>query len=172
MLRDFVATDFDAVHAYASDPEVTRFMFFGPRDEADTHDYLRRMLASQAATPRMIWELAVLRRVDGRLIGACDLTMEDSVESDLGYILAKDVWRQGYATEVARTLVRAGFEQLGVGRIFATCDVDNVGSMRILEKAGLRREALLEKHKEAKGRWWDSYLYAITRAEWEHNGSH
>ena len=70
-LRDFVPGDFDAVHAYASDPDVTRFMFYGPRSAEDTQHYLDRMLASQKDDPRMI-ELAVVRRL-GSPIGACDL---------------------------------------------------------------------------------------------------
>jgi RimJ/RimL family protein N-acetyltransferase len=48
-LRDFQANDVDAIHAYASDPEVTRFMFYGPRTVAETHAYLERMLASSGS---------------------------------------------------------------------------------------------------------------------------
>jgi [ribosomal protein S5]-alanine N-acetyltransferase len=51
-LRDFVPGDFDSIHTYASDPEVTRFMFHGVRTPEDTTDYLSRMIASQSDTPR------------------------------------------------------------------------------------------------------------------------
>jgi len=87
-------------------------------------------------------------------------------EADLGFILARDLWSQGYATEAAGAMVRAGFEQLGVGRIFSTCDVANLASARVLEKAGLRREATLENHRFAKDRWWTSFLYGVSREEW------
>lgn len=165
-LRDFRASDFDAVFAYASDPEVTRFMFYGPRDQEETHDYLQRMLQSQTQTPRLTWELAVVRRGDGRLIGACDLTMEQALEADLGYILARDAWGQGYATEIAGALLGVGFEQLGLQRIFAICDINHLASVRVLEKAGLRRETTLYGYKEAKGRSWDVHRYAIIHNEW------
>jgi hypothetical protein len=95
LLRDFIPADFQPVHAYASDPDVTRFMLYGPRDEADTAAYLQRMLHSQGETPRRTWELAVIRRVDARLIGACDLTLEDEQAGDLGYIFAREAWGQG-----------------------------------------------------------------------------
>jgi len=170
-LRDFRASDFDGVFAYASDPEVTRFMFYGPRDKADTQAYLQRMLQSQTEVPRRTWEVAVVRTGDGHLIGACDLTMEDALTADLGYILARDAWGQGYATELARTLLRAGFEQLGRQRIFAICDMRHLASVRVLEKAGLRRETTLYRYKEAKGRSWDMYRYALTYHEWlRHQG--
>jgi RimJ/RimL family protein N-acetyltransferase len=141
-------------------------MFYGPKDEADTRDYIQRMLDSQVERPRLIWELAIVRRADSRLIGACDLTLENKDEADLGYILARDVWGQGYATEATREMVCAGFEQLNLKRIFAMCEVNNISSARVLEKAGLHRRTILPNYKEAKGRWWDMYLYAITSSEW------
>jgi [ribosomal protein S5]-alanine N-acetyltransferase len=164
--RDFVASDFDAVHAYASDPDVTRFMFFAPRTPEETRAYLERMAAAARQEPRTVWELAVIRAADGRLIGGCDLTLEQPHEADLGFIFARDVWGHGYASEIARALVRAGFEALGVVRVFATCDVDNHASARVLERAGLRREARLDRHKFARDRWWTSFLYGLRRDDW------
>ena len=165
-LRDFQASDLDAIHAYAADPLVTRYMFYGPRTFEDTRAYLERILASQREEPRMIWELGVTQTVDQRLVGACDLTLENKNEADLGFIFARDVWGLGYATESARAMIRAGFEVLGVSRIFSTCDVHNRASAHVLEKAGLRRESVIEHHKFAKDQWWTSFLYGIGREEW------
>jgi len=165
-LRDFTNDDFDAIQAYASDGDVTRYMFFGPRTEDETRGYLDRMLASQRATPRMIWELAVVRVADEQLIGGCDLTLMRADEADLGFILRRDVWGRGYATEAARALVRAAFDELGVTRVVATCDVNNHASAHVLGKAGLHLEGTLERHKFAKGVWWTSYLYTLTRERW------
>jgi ribosomal-protein-alanine N-acetyltransferase len=166
-LRDFVHEDFDSIHAYASDPDVTRFMFHGVRTLADTRDYLDRMLASQHARPRLIWELGVVVTASNRLIGACDLTCENAREGDLGFIFAKDVWGKGYATEAAREMVHAGFVQIGLDRIFSTCDVANNASARVLEKAWLSRVATLDRHKYAVGRWWTSNLYELRRDDWQ-----
>jgi ribosomal-protein-alanine N-acetyltransferase len=166
VLRDFQAEDVDAIHAYASDPDVTRYMFYEPRTIAETRDYLARMLDSQRRKPRRIWEVGVTLAEDGRLVGACDLTLDGPHQGDLGFILARAVWGLGYATEAAQTLVRAGFEHLGLTRIFATCDVANGASARVLEKAGLVRETILDQHKFARGQWWTSFLYAISREQW------
>ena len=155
--------DFDAIHTYASDPDVTRFMFHGVRTEADTRDYLNRMIASQQESPRRTWELAVVLTSVNRLIGACDLTCENEREGDLGFIFSKDVWGMGYATEAARAMVRAGFEQLDLTRMFSTCDVANAASARVLEKAGLKRVTRLDRHKYAFGKWWTSFLYEVRR---------
>ena len=156
--------DFDAIHSYASDPGVTRFMFHGVRTEADTRDYLQRMIDSQREDPRRTWELAVVVTSEDRLIGACDLTCDEGGEAgDLGFIFAKDVWGKGYATEAARAMVHVGFEQLGLSRIFSTCDVDNDASARVLEKAGLTRVRLMDRHRSALGRRWTSYYYERQR---------
>lgn len=141
-------------------------MFYGPRTEAETRAYLERVLAAQKKTPRTLWELAIVREAGDQLIGACDLTFDRPGDADLGFILARDAWGYGYATEAARTLVRTAFEQLGASRVFATCDVANHASARVLEKAGLHREATLEHHMFAKGIWWTSFLYAITLEQW------
>ncbi len=167
ILRDFVLDDYDAVHAYSSDPLVTRYMFFGPRSQAESYDYLLSMQQSQQDKPRLVWEIAVVRQADNALIGGCDLTFTGNAhEADLGYILAQAAWGQGYATEVARALVQAGFTQLQLARIVATCDVANTASAHVLQKAGLRRHTTLSQYRYAKGRWWDVYFYAIERSEW------
>jgi [ribosomal protein S5]-alanine N-acetyltransferase len=166
VLRDFRADDGDAVYAYASDPDVTQFMFYGPRTRAETHQYLSQILATQNQTPRMTWELAIVLQGQDRPIGACDLTLENEREGDLGYILGRETWGHGFATEVATALVEAGFEHLGLARIFAICDIKHTASARVLEKAGLTRKAVLEQYREAKGRWWDMYLYDLKRSDW------
>jgi RimJ/RimL family protein N-acetyltransferase len=166
LLRDFDDGDFAAVHAYASDPEVTRFMFYGPRDAAETREYLREMRRSREVRPRAAFELAIVRRDDARLIGACDLTLEPAREADLGFILAREAWGCGYASEAALALLEAGFADLRLTRIFATCDVDNLASARVMERIGLRRQGILRRHREAKGRWWDMILFDLTALEW------
>ena len=121
LLRDFASDDYEAIYAFASDPEATRQMFYGPRDEADTREYLARMLASQAESPRLTWELAVVDRARDRLVGACDLTLDNEREADLGYIFGREAWGRGYATEAATAMVQAGFEQLRLTRIYGVC---------------------------------------------------
>ena len=74
-LREFVAADFDAVHAYSSDPRVTRYLFFGPRDKDGSADYLQGLIESQRENPRTRFELAVVETASDKVIGACDLSL-------------------------------------------------------------------------------------------------
>jgi RimJ/RimL family protein N-acetyltransferase len=69
-------------------------------------------------------------------------------------------WRQGYGSEAAAALVKAGFDVIGLHRIFAECDTANRGSWAVMKKVGLRREGLLRHGRFVKGSWRDRYLYA------------
>jgi ribosomal-protein-alanine N-acetyltransferase len=166
-LREFVASDFQAVHAYSSDPRVTRFLFFGPRDEESTAEYLEELLASQREQPRTRFELAVEELSSGQLIGACDLSLIESNVVDLGYMLAAAQWGRGYATEIAVKLIDAAFLELRAQRVISTVDVNNAASIRVLEKIGMRWEAVYRRHRRAKNRWWDCHLFTLPREVWE-----
>jgi [ribosomal protein S5]-alanine N-acetyltransferase len=166
-LRDFVKADFDAIYAYSSDPRVTKFLFFGPRDMDGTTDYLEGLLASQEETPRTRFELAVQETVSARVIGACDLSFIERNVVDLGYMLGTPDWGKGYATEIALALVDAAFFDLRAERVISTVDVNNRASIHVLEKIGMRWEAVFRKHRRAKNRWWDCHLFVLPREVWE-----
>ena len=166
-LRDFTARDFAAVHAYSADPRVTRFLFFGPRDADATSEYLDGLLASQREFPRTRFELAVEETASGRVLGACDLSLIEHGVFDLGYMLGTTDWGKGYATEVALSLLEAAFGELRADRIISTVDINNGASIRVLEKIGMRWEAVFRKHRRAKNRWWDCHLYVLPREVWE-----
>ncbi len=168
LLRDFVDGDWHAVHEYGSDPEVVRFMPWGPNEKDDTKAFVARARADQNQSPRTKHELAVVLRQEGRLIGGCGIRVHAPVDrgADMGYCLHRSFWGTGYATEVAEALLTFGFDRLTLHRIVATCDVGNAASARVLEKVGMRREAHLREDSLIRGVWRDSYLYAILEDEW------
>lgn len=171
-LRDFVLSDFDAIYAYSSDPKVTKYLFFGPRDADSTTDYLEGLLASQVESPRLRFELAVQETASGRVIGACDLSYIESNVVDLGYMLGLPDWGKGYATEIATALIDAAFSDLRAERVISTVDVNNRASIHVLEKIGMRWEAVFRKHRRAKNRWWDCHLFILPREVWELSRTH
>jgi RimJ/RimL family protein N-acetyltransferase len=172
VLREFEAGDWEAVHEYASDPQVVRYVEWGPNSEEDTRAFLQYAL-TPPEQPRRQCSLAIVLKAEGRLIGGCSIAVSNPEQREgwIGYIFNRDFWGQGYATETARALVAFGFEQLGLHRILATCDPENVASARVLEKAGMRREGHLREHLWQKGKWRDSYLYAILEREWQRDSA-
>jgi ribosomal-protein-alanine N-acetyltransferase len=169
LLRDLKKTDRQAIHQYASDPEVVRYMEWGPNTDEQTGSFIQRAISSQKEQPRRNYTIAIVLKAENMLIGGCGLSVSnpDSQEGWIGYCLNRRFWGKGYATEAAKALVAYGFDQLNLHRIFATCDPANVASERVLQKVGMKREGHLREHKLAKGRWRDSLLYAILSDEWD-----
>ena len=169
VLREFASDDWRAVHQYASDPLVVQYMGWGPNNEQQTQAFIGRAMSLAAQRPRREFELAVVLKEQQRLAGGCGLTIEqrDHDEGFLGYCYARAAWGQGYATEAAGAMLQFGFEQCGLHRIFATCDVRNIGSWRVMEKLGMHREGCLREHRRFRGEWRDSFVYAVLCQEWQ-----
>jgi len=174
ILRDFVADDLPAVHEYGSDPEVVRFMPWGPSTEQDSRDFIQKMLAQQREAPRLHLDMAVVVRASGQLIGGCGLRMPSpqAHAGVIGYCLNRRYWGQGYASEAARALLALGFGPVALHRIIAECDAENWASAHVLEKLGMRREGHFREDVLCRGEWRDSFLYAILDHEWRatHSG--
>ncbi len=163
VLRELEEADWGAVHSYASDSEVVRYMDWGPNTEDDTKKFIQRAIEGQREQPRKNYELAIVLKEDGRLIGGCGIHVSDpnNREGMIGYCLSRHFWRKGYATETAKALLRFGFDHLNAHRIFALCDPENVASAHVLEKAGMQQEGHLRERKFRKGKWHDELMYAI-----------
>jgi len=168
ILREFREADMDDIHAYGSDPEVCRFMLWGPNTPEDSRDFLDRTLAAQKTRPRDSFNIAVELADQGRLLGSVEVRLVDrsSRAGEIGYTFARPAWGQGFTTEAARAMLRHGFERLRLRRIVATCDTRNKGSWRVMEKLGMRREGEFRQDVKTLRGWRDSYLYALLAREW------
>jgi ribosomal-protein-alanine N-acetyltransferase len=169
VLRDFEQADWEAVHSYGSDLEVVRYMDWGPNIEKETKEFIERAITHTKEKPRGTYTLAIVLKQENKLIGGCGLYVSspENREGWIGYCLHRDFWGQGYATETAKALLKFGFDQLNLHRIFATCQPANVASARVLEKIGMQREGHFREHRWAKGKWRDSLLYAVLDHEWK-----
>jgi RimJ/RimL family protein N-acetyltransferase len=123
---------------YASDPEVTRYVGW-PRHRsiADTRGFLEFSAAEWERAPGGPYLIRL--RSDGQLLGGTGLGFDRPDEPSTGYILAKDAWGHGYATEALRAMVDV-CRQLGVPRMYALCHPEHHGSRRVLEKCGFSRD--------------------------------
>jgi ribosomal-protein-alanine N-acetyltransferase len=160
-LRPFEATDFAAVHAYASDPEVTRFSAWGPNDRAATQAFLDLAMLRQVAQADH-YNFAVVLRDSDELIGGCGIEVDshEHRRASFGYSSARRWWGRGLMTEAAQLVKSMAFDSLDVHRLEATCHPENIGSIRVLEKTGLTFEGRLRDHMLMRGEWRDSLLYA------------
>jgi RimJ/RimL family protein N-acetyltransferase len=168
LLREFVAADWSAVLAYQQEPRYLRFNAWTKRTEKDVRAFVQRFLDWQQEIPRSKIQLAVTLRRTGTLIGNVGLRQSTPAaqEAEIGYEIAPTSWGCGYATEAARAMLTFGFSTGGLQRIHAYCIAENVASVRVLEKLGMRYEERLYRHERFKGRWWDVLRYSLRRQEW------
>ena len=144
ILRPIARQDAPAIFAgYAQDLEVVRFVVWRPHQSlADTEAYVSRCLA---AHPDRARTYAITRRADGRLLGAFALRRPESHRLDCGYVLARPFWGSGLMTEALTQVTLWAMRQNGIWRIGAGCDVENLASARLMEKAGLAKEGILRR---------------------------
>ena len=141
VLRPLFEDDAAAVFRYARDPEVTRFLPWDPAPDVHSiRSFLREQVAKRRrgdALPLAI----VLRGEREEMIGSTDL-MDIHViapgRAELGYLLARPYWGQGLMSEAAALTARHAFDALGLTRLVAFADAENVASCRVLEKIGMR----------------------------------
>jgi RimJ/RimL family protein N-acetyltransferase len=168
-LREFTLGDLEAAQQYAGDPEVTRYLAWGPSQIAETYAFLEMSVAGIYALPRSLYDLGIVSSETGQLIGALKLHLGPPQQkgAELGYVVRRDFWGQGIATEAARLGLELGFQGLGLHRISAFCSTQNGASGRVLEKVGMRQEGLLRSHLMVHGQWHDSLAFAILEDEWK-----
>ena len=145
ILRRPGLSDAPAVFEYASDPEVTRYMDWRTHtDVQDTVDFLRRCAPRWASGEELSWLLAT--RPADVVIGAVGCRVRAQA-AEIGFVLNREYWQQGYATEAASAVVAWAFSDDSILRVWATCDAENLASARVLEKIGMTREAILRRYK-------------------------
>jgi [ribosomal protein S5]-alanine N-acetyltransferase len=164
ILRDFALDDAPTVLDYHRDPDVMRFLppEVSKRQTLDAVvDLLDATIEDSSLVPRLHYDLAVT--VENSVVGAARLHQAavDAGDAEIGYLLRREAWGVGMATETARLLLAYGFDGLGLERVWATVDRRNVASRRVLEKCGMHNEGALDRRRQlAEGRA-PSVVYAI-----------
>lgn len=132
-----------------------------PYTEADADWWLNNVAQITSLQGRSVnW---AIRRADGFLIGGIgfhDFELGKSHKAELGYWLAKPYWNKGIMTEAVKKVSEFGFKEFGLLRITANVFHFNVGSARVLEKAGYKLEGYLRNHYKKDGKLFDGKLYA------------
>lgn len=158
-LRRLEPGDLDALYSLYSDPEVRRYFPEGTLTYEETREELDWFRGGHPSRPELgLW--ATIHKPTGRFIGRCGLlpwTIDGQPEVEVAYLLAKEFWGQGLATEAARAIVRYAFSQLGLSRLICLIDSENSASLRVAEKIGMSFE---RAGQDEKGPY---LLYSLAR---------
>jgi ribosomal-protein-alanine N-acetyltransferase len=140
LLRYFTWNDLDDMAAIRADPVVMTFRG-GSRTYEDTKQLFNWMFENYEKHGFELW--AIIHKADNKLIGNCGLIPQEvdgQRETEMGYILAKEYWGRGLATEAACICRDYGFEQLGSSRLISLIDSGNIASVKVAIKVGLSYE--------------------------------
>jgi RimJ/RimL family protein N-acetyltransferase len=167
LLREFRREDDLSIDAFASDAEVTQHTSWGPNDLDITRSVLDRWILDQNQWPRTSIPLAIELRSTGKVIGSTGFASIECSTGVFGFVLRREFWGIGLATEASQALIEFGFKQLNLHRVAAECFVEQKASIRIFEKLRMRREAHFVQNALKSGVWRDTYLYALLSDEWD-----
>lgn len=167
-LRELKQTDWRDVHAYCSQDRVCRFQAWGPNTPDQTLSFVSQALDDSRKVPRTRFAQAIVAVGTENLIGMVELNIRSHTDrsGEIGYIVHPDVWGQGVATAAAGLMLKFGFEELHLHRIYATCDPRNSGSSKVLTKIGMTYEGRLRDALLIKDGWRDSLMFSMLEHEW------
>lgn len=164
LLKEISIDDVVDIHHLHSYPEVDEFNTLGiPNDIEETKVFIQPYLDNQKSKKRKLFFWKIVERESDDFIGIAGMTLSNN-KFQLGEIYYKilpTLWGNGYATEVSKALIRAGFDDFHLHKVEAGVATENVKSIRVLEKSGMIREGLRRKILPIRGKWKDNYHYAI-----------
>ena len=163
ILRPFKESDYDDLYEFLSQLKDDEFEGCPGITYENGKEHLKHRLGSGEF-------LAVELAASGRVIGNIYCGSRDFEAKEVGYIINKRYQRKGYASEALSAVIESAFRK-GAHRVFAECDPRNVGSWKLLEKVGMKREAHFRQNiyfrKDDNGmpKWKDTFVYAILKSD-------
>ena len=164
VIKEISWDDLDLIHNLHSIPEVDEFNTIGiPTDISKTKELIKPYIEGQKDKNRKLYFWKIELKDTQEFIGIAGMTLSlDKFKlGEIYYKILPDQWGKGYATEVAKLLIKIGFENFNLHRIEAGVATGNIRSIKVLEKIGMKREGLHRKILPIRGKWIDNYHYAI-----------
>ncbi|MFH1467322.1 MAG: GNAT family N-acetyltransferase [Pseudomonadota bacterium] len=128
---------------YATDPEVTRYMMWRPHTRAEeTRAFVEGLVHGHGGGGELTW--VITANGEDRALGTIHCVPQGHMV-ELGYVLARRCWGQGFMTEAARAVTGWAVGLPTIRRVWATCDVENLASAKVLENIGMTREGVLRR---------------------------
>ena len=158
-LKTFTVAYLDDFMEWATDDEVTKYMMWNSyTSRSEAEGFFVNIVEKHR------WFKAVC--LGEKVIGS--ITLEKgkgahSCKADLGYVIARKYWGNGFATQAIKLAIQTGFKDLDIERIEAHVDPSNIGSQRVLEKNGFIKEGLCKNFILQKGVLKDRFVYAFLK---------
>jgi RimJ/RimL family protein N-acetyltransferase len=160
--------DARALFGYRADPAVNRYQGWRPESLDEVSRFIERQRSVAFDTPGSWYQFALRPHDGGELVGDLGLHFVDGANVELGITLAPVHQGRGLAGEALHAALALVFDQLRRHRVIASVDPRNLACIRLLERAGLRKEAHFRESWRDGDRWVDDAVYAMLDHEWRH----
>ena len=167
-IRRMEPADLADLLEYDAHPMVDRFRTRSPFTRAEAREFIAFPESLSLGSEEWLY-LAVVLQSEGKMIGTVCTREISEVhrQGEMGWFLNPAYHGRGFATEAARTMLELGFVKLDLHRMTARCYEHNRPSTRLIERLGMRREALLHETACLDGVWHNELVYAILKSAWE-----
>jgi len=167
-LRLIELSDLNSIHKLHSLPETDEFNALGiPKNIEETKTIIQPWIVENKLSKIRNYTFAIENRLNSEFIGLFGLKLgkEKYKRGEVWYKIHSNYWKKGFATESLKAVINFGFENLNLHRIEAGCAVGNIGSFKVLEKAGMIREGRLRQVLPLKSGWSDNFEYSILETD-------
>jgi [ribosomal protein S5]-alanine N-acetyltransferase len=167
ILRELRIEDRDRIYDIFSDPEVTKYYDVVTMKSRRQAESLIKWWSNRFKHHKGIrWGIQF--RENGQLVGTCGFSELDSENQlgEIGYDLWQPYWNRGIMSEASRALIHFGFEVMELNRIETWVVVENLGSIQVLRKAGLKSEGILRKRRLWNGIFYDVEMFGLLRSDY------
>ncbi|MEZ0480384.1 GNAT family N-acetyltransferase [Planococcus sp. SSTMD024] len=173
-LRKVTRHDLDDVFEFSSDFEVAQRMTWEKNDskEETLSNFLQPTVDGYKDGQSGVW--AIVYKESEKVIGIRSLVAwsNEHQKAEIGYVLNRKFWGAGVATEALQEILNYGFGVLQLNRIEGGCDLDNIGSEKVMLKAGMTFEGVLRESERIKGEFRDTKIFSILKSEFDSASAH
>lgn len=155
-----ITEDSEAVHSFASDPDVSRFIGWPlTHSLEETTTYVEEMIRRDKSGSHIYAN--IIEKSTNKIVGTAMVFNFNKVakHAEIGYVFHKDVWGRGFCTETVKLICDFAFGELQIHKLHAQVNAANIGSSRVLEKNGFELEGRLRDYHFVDGQYYDSLLY-------------
>ncbi|WP_028595281.1 GNAT family N-acetyltransferase [Paenibacillus assamensis] len=156
LLRKMIQADVEVLMEIFSDSEAMKY-YPSTKNEQQASEWVDWTLRNYDTYGTGLW--IVEDKAKGDFLGQCGIVpqqLDDVIEMEIGYLFARRVWGNGYATEAALACKKYGFEQMGLRKLISFVDVNNTPSARVAERIGMTVEKTINKWEK------DVLVYAVS----------
>ncbi|MBU2863811.1 GNAT family N-acetyltransferase [Reinekea forsetii] len=166
LLRNFEKSDTNNYCNLTSDSKYQRFYSEEDCSVEKSRFLVEQFILQTLEEKRSKYQMAIVLKDTGDFIGTAGLRIEQDKQASIGCGIGRNYQSAGYAIEAMYALLKYGFEEHDIHRVYAETISENTPAIWLCEMLGLREEARLIENRYFKGQWWSTVVMAMLKEEW------